>query len=95
MPQTGQRTVAILCSNDAGPESGAAVETNQARIMANPLQTSETRQKASLVEARGAPNGGFKRLALPAVAAAVQQLSQARSQETAHQDRVRRDRKPS
>jgi hypothetical protein len=65
--------------------------------MTSTLQKSETRQQASLAEARGAPNGGFKRLALPAVAAAVQTLGGSKGRPVAHKDwsALRRDRKPS
>ncbi len=88
MPQTGQRTVAILCCKEAGPNRGRG-GNEQAGTMTSTLHKSATR-KASLAEACDAPNGGFKRLALPAVAAAVQTLAQARPQETAPQDRSRR-----
>jgi hypothetical protein len=98
VPQTRQATVVILWSKDADLESGVAVETIQARTMASTLQISESRRKASLSEACSAPNGGFKRLALPAVAAAVQTLGGNKGRPVVHQDwsaRPRRDGKPS
>ncbi len=69
----------------------------QARTMSSTLQKSETRQKASLAEARNAPNGGFKRLALPAVAAAVQTFGGSKGRSGAHQDwsALRREGEPS
>jgi hypothetical protein len=52
---------------------------------------------ASPADTRSAPNGGFKRLALPAVAAAVQTLASAKARSAASSDRpanARRDGKP-
>jgi len=95
-PQTGQRRVAIPCSNDAGPNQ-AAVETIQARTMTNTLRQTEIPATQSEAEARNAPNGGFKRLALPAVAAAVQTLATAKGRAVVSHDRpanARRDGKP-
>jgi hypothetical protein len=65
--------------------------------MTGTLYKANSRQKASLAEARVAPDAGFKRLALPAVAAAVQTLTGAKSRNVAHQDwpPLRRDGKPS
>jgi hypothetical protein len=66
--------------------------------MTSTLQKSEPRSRANLVEARGAPDSGFKRLALPAVAAAVQALATAKPRHSAHEERpapVRRTGKPS
>jgi hypothetical protein len=97
VPQTGQRTVVIPCSNDGGPNR-AAVETIQARTMTNTLRKAEIPATQSPADARNAPNGGFKRLALPAVAAAVQTLASAKGRVVPSQDRPangRRDGKPS
>jgi len=48
--------------------------------MTNTLRKLDTQRDTSLAEsARSAPNGGFKRLALPAVAAAVHTLAQAKA----------------
>ncbi len=48
--------------------------------MTSTLRKLDTQHHSSLTEAaRDAPNGGFKRLALPAVAAAVQTLARAKS----------------
>jgi hypothetical protein len=66
--------------------------------MTSTVQKPENRQKTSLAEARSAPDGGFKRLALPAVAAAVQTLAGAKPRRPAHQDwpaPMRRGGKPS
>jgi hypothetical protein len=65
--------------------------------MTSTLHKADTRQKASLAEARVAPDAGFKRLALPAVAAAVQTLAGAKPRKVAHQEwpPLRRDGKPS
>lgn len=95
-PQTGQPTVAIPCSNDAGPNR-AAVETIQARAMTNTLRKAEISATQSPADARNAPNGGFKRLALPAVAAAVQTRAPAKGRIVASHDRpanAQRDGKP-
>ena len=47
----------------------------------------DTQHDTSLAEAaRNAPNGGFKRLALPAVAAAVQTLTRAKPRQPAHRE---------
>lgn len=54
--------------------------------MTSTLRKPETRHGASLAEACDAPNGGFKRLALPAVAAAVQTSAQAKSRDPEHQE---------
>ena len=66
--------------------------------MTKTLRKLDTQHDASLAEAaRTAPNGGFKRLALPAVAAAVQTLPQAKPRKPAHQELsapLRRDGKP-
>jgi hypothetical protein len=56
------------------------------------LRKPETRHGSSLAETRGAPHGGFKRLALPAVAAAVQTLAQAKSREQVHEESAPRRR---
>jgi hypothetical protein len=66
--------------------------------MTSIVHKSETRPRANLAEVRGAPDGGFKRLALPAVRAAVQALASAKPRQSAHQDwpaPVRRSGKPS
>jgi hypothetical protein len=50
--------------------------------MTNNHRRLDTQHDTSLADsARSAPNGGFKRLALPAVAAAVQTLARAKSRE--------------
>jgi hypothetical protein len=57
----------------------------------------DTQHDSSLAEAaRTAPNGGFKRLALPAVAAAVHTLTQAKPRKPEHQESAlqRRDGEP-
>jgi hypothetical protein len=63
--------------------------------MTNTLRKLDTQHHASLAEAaRAAPNGGFKRLALPAVAAAVHTLAQAKARQPARQEwpaQLRRD----
>jgi hypothetical protein len=59
--------------------------------MTNILRKLDTQHQASLAEsARSAPNGGFKRLALPAVAAAVQTLARAKSREDGQAQRPAR-----
>jgi hypothetical protein len=66
--------------------------------MTSTIRRLDTQHDASLAEAaRTAPNGGFKRLALPAVAAAVQPLAQAKPRKSTHQELaalLRRDAKP-
>ena len=53
--------------------------------MTNNHRRIDTQHDTSLANsARSAPNGGFKRLALPAVAAAVQTLAQAKSRKDGH-----------
>jgi hypothetical protein len=97
MPQTGPRTVAIICSNHVDP-IGSRWKRLEVRTMTSIVHKPETRQRASLAEARTAPDGGFKRLALPAVAAAVQTLARAKPRQPAHQEwpaLPRRDGKPS
>jgi hypothetical protein len=93
VPQTRQGTVAIIEWDARGPNR--AVVKRQARIMTNTLRKLDTHPDTSLAEAaRTAPNGGFKRLALPAVAAAVHTLAQAKSRRPAHQEwpaQMRRD----
>jgi hypothetical protein len=63
--------------------------------MTNNHRRLDTQHDTSL--ASSAPNGGFKRLALPAVAAAVQTLAQAKSRKDGHGEwpALRRDGKPS
>ena len=66
--------------------------------MTNTLRRLDTQRDTSLAEsARSAPNGGFKRLALPAVAAAVHTLAQAKSRKDRHKEwpAARRDAKAS
>jgi hypothetical protein len=66
--------------------------------MTNTLRRLDTQCDTSLAEsARSAPNGGFKRLALPAVAAAVHTLAQAKSRKDGHGEwpALRREGKPS
>ena len=85
MPQTRQGTVAIIGRLCAAPDR--AVVKRQARLMASTIRRLDTQHDASLAEAaRTAPNGGFKRLALPAVAAAVQTLTQAKPRKSTHQE---------
>ena len=67
--------------------------------MASTNRRLDTQHDASLTEAaRTAPNGGFKRLALPAVAAAVHTLNQAKPRKPVHHQELaallRRDGKP-
>jgi hypothetical protein len=99
MPQTGPRTVAIICfTSRRYPHAGRGGNVLKASIMTSTLQKSEPRPRANLVELRGAPDSGFKRLALPAVAAAVQALATAKPRHSAHEDwpaPVRRTGKPS
>jgi hypothetical protein len=55
--------------------------------MRNTNRKLDSHRDTSLAEAaRTAPNGGFKRLALPAVAAAVHPLTKAKPGKPAHQD---------
>ena len=67
--------------------------------MTSTLRKLDTHHDTSLAEAGGgAPNGGFKRLALPAVAAAVRSVSQAKSRPPAQREwpaLLRRDGQPS
>jgi len=57
--------------------------------MRNTNRKLDTQHETSLAEAcRTAPDGGFKRLALPAVAAAVHTLAQAKPRKPAHQEVV-------
>jgi hypothetical protein len=66
--------------------------------MTSIVHKSETRPRATPAEVRGAPDAGFKRLALPAVAAAVQALGKSKPLQLAHQDwpaPLRRSGKPS
>lgn len=65
--------------------------------MTNTSYNLESQKKTSLAEARPAPHG-FKRLALPAVAAAVQTLSPAKQRPVQRREwpaQMRRDGKPS
>jgi hypothetical protein len=97
VPQTRQGTVAIIGRDVRGPHRAAV--KRQARTMTTNLRKLDTQHDASLAEAaRTAPNGGFKRLALPAVAAAVHTLAQTKPREPTHREwptRLRRDSKPS
>ena len=99
MPQTRQGTVAIIASNVRGPNRAAV--KRQARTMTSSLRKLDTQHDASVAEAaRTAPAGGFKRLALPAVAAAaaVHTLAQAKSRKEGHAEwpaLLRRDGTPS
>jgi hypothetical protein len=71
---------------------------DQARTMTNTSYKIEAQKRTSLAEARPAPHGGFKRLALPAVAAAVQTLSPAKQRPVERREwpaPMRRDGKPS
>jgi hypothetical protein len=55
--------------------------------MTKTIRKLDTQHDTSLAgAARTAPNGGFKRLALPAVAAAVHTLTQAKPRKPAHQE---------
>ena len=55
--------------------------------MTRTVQKPDIRRSTSLAEAaRSAPDGGFKRLALPAVAAAVHTLAQAKPRQPAHRE---------
>ena len=55
--------------------------------MTSTIRRLDPQHDASLAEAaRTAPNGGFKRLALPAVAAAVQTVSQPKPRKSNHQE---------
>jgi hypothetical protein len=82
MPQTRQGTVAIIATDVRGPDR--ATVKRQARTMTKTLRKLDTQHDSSLTEAaRSAPNGGFKRLALPAVAAAVHTLAQAKPRQPA------------
>jgi hypothetical protein len=55
--------------------------------MTSNLRNLDSQHSASLGEAaRSAPNGGFKRLALPAVAAAVHTLAQTKPRQPAHRE---------
>ena len=62
--------------------------------MSSTSNQSETRKRASAAESR--VDAGFKRLALPAVAAAVQALALAKPRKPGHQEwpAVRRDGRP-
>jgi hypothetical protein len=97
VPQTRQAVVAIMWWDVRGPDR--ATVKRQARIMTNNLRKLDTQHGASMAEAaRSAPNGGFKRLALPAVAAAVHTLAQTKPRQPAHGEwpaLLRRDGKPS
>ena len=97
VPQTRQGTDAIICWCVRGPDRAAV--KRQARTMRSTNRTLDTQHDASLAEAaRTAPNGGFKRLALPAVAAAVHTLAQTKPRQPAHGEwpaLLRRDSKPS
>lgn len=85
VPQTRQGTVAIIHSYMRGPNRAAV--KRQARTMTSTFRNLDTQHDTSLAEvARAAPNGGFKRLALPAVAAAVHSRSQAKSRPPAHRE---------
>lgn len=85
MPQTRQREVAIIGRDVRGPNR--APVKRQARTMTNTSRRLDTQHDTSLAEAaRTAPNGGFKRLALPAVAAAVHTLAQAKPRKSTHQE---------
>jgi hypothetical protein len=53
--------------------------------MTNTNRKLDTQHDTSLAEACTAPNGGFKRLALPAVAAAVQTIPKATTRKPTHQ----------
>ena len=96
MPQTRQGTVAIIARDVRGPNRDAV--KRQARAMTSTNRRLDTQHDASLAEAaRTAPNGGFKRLALPAVAAAVHTLAQAKPRKPAHEEwsaLLRRDGEP-
>lgn len=67
--------------------------------MTSTLRKLDNRQDTSSADAlRSAPNGGFKRLALPAVAAAVHTLAQAKLRNPAHHEQpalLRKDRQSS
>ena len=55
--------------------------------MTSTFRNLDAQHDTSLAEAgRAAPNGGFKRLALPAVAAAVRSVSQAKSRRRTHRE---------
>ena len=85
MPQTCQAEVAII-NRLCAARIGAAVK-RQARTMTSKNRRLDTQQDTSLAEAaRTAPNGGFKRLALPAVAAAVQTLPPAKPRKSTYQE---------
>ena len=65
---------------------GAHGETG-GKTMTSRLRKLDTQHDTSLAgAAQSAPDGGFKRLALPAVAAAVQTLAKAKMREPAPQD---------
>ncbi len=85
VPQTRQGTVAIIARDVRGPDRAAV--KRQARAMTSTNRRLDSQHDSSLAEAaRTAPNGGFKRLALPAVAAAAHTLTQAKSRKPAHQE---------
>ena len=54
--------------------------------MTNTLRKLDAQHDTPPEAARSAPNGGFKRLALPAVAAAVHTLSQGKARKPTHQE---------